>query len=71
MISRWIHGAGVAQHNFRLADKENAENAASIVENMGVKDLSSVELRKFLAGKTVDVQPYINPYDEGMQGNCT
>ena len=58
-------------HNFPLADKENAENAASIVENMGVKDLSSVELRKFLAGKTVDVQPYINPYDEGIQGNCT
>ena len=56
-------------HNYGLADKENAENAATIVQQMGVKDMTPTDLGKFLAGKTVSVQPYMNPYDEGIQGN--
>lgn len=55
-------------HNFGLANKENAENAAQLVQTMGVKDMSPVDLRKFLSGKTVSVSPYINPYDEGIEG---
>ncbi len=55
-------------HNYGLADKENAENAANIIQTMGVKDLSPIALGKYLSGKTVSVQPYINPYDEGIQG---
>ena len=58
-------------YNFGLANKLNAANAANIVRSMGVKDLSAIDLRKFLAGKTVDVQPYINNYDEGMQGSSS
>ena len=57
--------------NFGLADKENAENAANIVMTMGVKDMSAIDLHKFLAGKTVRVQPYINPDDEGIQGSSS
>ena len=57
--------------NFSLADKQNAEHAAELVQTMGVKDLSPVDLQKFLAGKTVEVQPYINPYDEGLQGSSS
>lgn len=57
-------------HNFPIADKENAENAATIVQTMGVKDFSSTDLQKFLAGKTVSVQPYLNPYEEGIEGRC-
>ncbi|HLK29872.1 MAG TPA: insulinase family protein, partial [Puia sp.] len=57
--------------NYSLADKQNAENAAIIAQSMGVKDLSPVDLQKFLAGKTVEVQPYINLYDEGMQGGSS
>jgi len=57
--------------NYGLADKQNAENAAYIVQAMGVKDLSSIDLQKFLAGKTVEVQPYINTYDEGLQGSSS
>ena len=57
--------------NYGLADKENAENAANIVMTMGVKDMSAIELGKFLAGKTVSVQPYINPDDEGIQGSSS
>ena len=38
---------------------------------MGVKDLSPTDLRKFLSGKTANVQPYINNYEEGIQGNSS
>lgn len=58
-------------HNYTLADKENAQNAATIVQQMGVKDITPTDLRKFLAGKTVTVQPYMNPYDEGIQGSSS
>ncbi len=56
---------------FGLENKMNAENAASLVMEMGVKDLSPVDLEKFLAGKTVSVYPYINMYDEGISGNSS
>ncbi|MEI9809329.1 MAG: insulinase family protein [Bacteroidota bacterium] len=58
-------------HKYTLADKENAENAANIVQQMGVKDMSPTDLRKFMAGKTVGVQPYINEDEEGVQGNSS
>lgn len=57
--------------NFGLAEKENADNAASLVDAMGIKDMSSIDLRKFLAGKTVEAQPYMNPYDEGIEGSSS
>jgi zinc protease len=56
---------------YGLDNRENAENAASIVQSMGVMNFTPIDLQKFLAGKTVEVQPYINPYDEGIQGNCS
>jgi len=57
--------------NYPLEDKMNAQNAANIVMAMGVKDMSPLDLRKFLAGKTVSVQPYINDLDDGVQGNSS
>ena len=57
--------------NYGLADKENAENAANIVMTMGVKDLSAIDLQKFMAGKTINVLPYISPDDEGIQGSSS
>ncbi|HTS45912.1 MAG TPA: insulinase family protein [Puia sp.] len=57
--------------NYGLEKKQNAENASFLVQSMGVKDMSPVDLQKFLAGKTVEVLPYINPYDEGIQGDCS
>ena len=56
---------------FPLADKDNAKNAAQIVGVMGVKDMSPTDLEKFLSGKTVDVTPYINDYEEGIQGSSS
>ncbi|WP_336514037.1 M16 family metallopeptidase [Pollutibacter soli] len=57
--------------NFPLENKMNAEAGASMVMEMGVKDLTPVDLEKFLAGKAVSVLPYINMYDEGIEGNSS
>ncbi|MFT4153152.1 M16 family metallopeptidase [Parafilimonas sp.] len=56
--------------NYPLSQKYSAVNAASIVQSMGVSNMSPTELRKFMAGKTAGVQPYINNSEEGIQGNC-
>ena len=56
---------------FALADKDNAKNAAQIVNVMGVKDMSPTDLEKFLSGKTIGVTPYINDHEEGIQGNSS
>jgi len=58
-------------HKYPLADKNNAENAAIIVQQMGVKDMSPTDLEKFMAGKTFSATPYINPDEEGIQGNSS
>jgi len=58
-------------YNYSLADKQNAENAATVVQTMGVAGFTPTNLEKFLSGKTVNVQPYINPTEEGIQGNSS
>jgi zinc protease len=57
-------------HHYPLADKFNAMNAAQVVRAMGIEGFTKTELDKFLAGKTVHVQPYLNPYEDGVEGNC-
>ncbi len=56
---------------FSLSDKDNAKHAADIVNEMGVKDMSPTDLEKFLSGKTVEVFPYINDHEEGIQGSSS
>ncbi len=58
-------------HNYNLTDKQNAEYAANIVTTMGVADFTPTNLEKFLSGKTVNVQPYINADEEGIQGGSS
>lgn len=58
-------------HKYSLVDKENAENAAILVQQMGVKNLSPTDLQKFMAGKTVSAQPYINADEEGIEGSSS
>jgi zinc protease len=58
-------------HKFDLANKDNAQNAANIVREMGVKDMSPTDLKKFMAGKTVSVTPYINNHEEGIEGSSS
>src|SRR5206468_12884660 len=56
---------------FPLEEKDNAKHAAEIVQVMGIKDMSPTDLEKFLSGKTASAQPYINDYDEGIQGGSS
>lgn len=58
-------------HKYPVADKENATNAASIVQQMGVKDMTPVDLRKFMAGKSFSVSPYMNADEEGIEGRSS
>ena len=57
--------------NFSLGDKKNSEKAAPLVQAMGVKDFSPIDLRKFLTGKTINVRPYIDAHDEGIGGTSS
>lgn len=68
LIGAWRWGGW---QRFPLADKDNAKNAAQVVGVMGVKDMSPTDLEKFLSGKTVDVSPYVNDYEEGIQGSSS
>lgn len=68
LMDAWRAGGS---HNYPLADKDNAANAAIIVQQMGVKDMSPTDLQKFMAGKTFSVMPYINPDEDGIQGNSS
>lgn len=68
LMDAWRWGGA---HKFDLKDKNNAANAATIVREMGVKDLSPTDLRKYLAGKTVSVLPYINAHEEGIEGSSS
>ncbi|HWC54089.1 MAG TPA: insulinase family protein, partial [Chitinophagaceae bacterium] len=56
---------------FPLEDKDNAKHAAELVSAMGVKDMSPTDLQKFLSGKTVEVNPYLNDFEEGIQGSSS
>jgi zinc protease len=66
IFDAWRHGGW---QRFPLEDKENSESAAQMVQLMGVKDMSPTDLKKFLAGKTVKVTPYLNPTEEGIEGS--
>lgn len=53
---------------YNIADKFNAGFASAVVTEMGVKDLSPVDLQKYLSGKTVRVSPFISETTEGFNG---
>lgn len=57
--------------NGPLADKQNAKYAAMLVQQMGAGTFSPTDLRKFLAGKSVNVSPYINDHEEGIEGSSS
>jgi len=57
-----------------LADRSSyvaAITASSLIEEGGVGRFSLTQLEKKLAGKAVNVSPWINGLFEGMSGNCT
>jgi zinc protease len=67
-MDAWRYGGS---HNYGLSNRENAMYAARIVQSMGISRFSKPDLDKFLSGKTVSVQPYLNAYEEGIEGKCS
>lgn len=51
-------------------DHQSASNASSIINESGVGEFSSTDLPKLLAGKTVQVSPFIGTLSEGLQGQA-
>lgn len=68
LLDAWRWGGW---QTYPLEDKDNAKHAAEMINVMGVKDMSPTDLQKFLSGKTVEVTPYINDHEEGIQGSSS
>lgn len=56
---------------YPIADKMNATNATTLIQVMGIRDMTPTDLRKFLSGKSVSATPYLNPNDEGIEGSSS
>ena len=67
-MDAWRHG-GYEQYN--INDRYNAQLAAPIVQSMGYASFSPMDLEKFLSGKSLSVTPYLNPSEEGIEGNSS
>lgn len=46
----------------------SASYSAQLVSTSGLGDMSAIDLRKFMTGKTASVRPYVGAYEEGMSG---
>ncbi|OGU56443.1 MAG: hypothetical protein A2X64_03260 [Ignavibacteria bacterium GWF2_33_9] len=59
---------------YSLAETENlfnANTASSIIDKSGLGEFDDVTLQKMLAGKIVNVGPYIYPEEEGLSGSSS
>jgi len=56
---------------YPLEDKYSAENATAIVSSMGFGAFSPTDMRKAMAGKSIAVNPVIDPYTAGFSGNSS
>lgn len=68
LMDAWRWGG---YQKFSLTDKDNAQYSTNIIRDMGVKDMSPSDIRKYLAGKTVTVFPYMNDFEEGIEGRSS
>ncbi|MGC4037853.1 MAG: insulinase family protein [Chitinophagaceae bacterium] len=69
IILNSFHKGGMSKYT--AEDKFSANFAANIVQQTGVGDFSPTDLRKFLAGKTVNVTPRISGLSSGLSGNSS
>jgi zinc protease len=58
-------------HKFPASDKYIATYVTLLVQQMGVKDMSAIDLQKFMAGKSFSATPYINANEEGIEGTSS
>lgn len=49
-------------------DFYSASYSAQIVGSSGLGDMSAIDMRKFMTGKTANVRTYVGAYEEGMSG---
>jgi zinc protease len=68
LMDAWRQGG---YQRFAFDDKENAKMAAQVIQQMGVKDMDPTDLEKFLSGKTIEVSPYLNDHEEGIEGSSS
>lgn len=54
---------------YAAADKYNAQFAVQVVSSMGVGEFSPTDLKKALAGKTVNLAPSIGEISDGFNGS--
>jgi zinc protease len=52
-------------------DYLSANNANDVVENSGLADFDATDLQKVLAGKEVEISPYISDLQQGFSGHST
>lgn len=52
-------------------DYPSALFATSVISESGLNTFSKIELEKLLAGKLVNVSPWIGELDEGLSGQCS
>lgn len=57
--------------NYELKDKFSAENAAMMVGAMGFGEFSPTDMRKAMAGKSVNLNPSIAQYTSGFTGSSS
>src|SRR5690606_40316904 len=50
-------------------DYFSASQAGNLVNSSGVGQFNTVELRKYLTGKNVNISPYISERSEGLAGH--
>ena len=56
---------------YETKDRYSAENAATLVSQMGIGQFTPIDLQKVLAGKNAGVQPRISQMSEGMSGQSS
>jgi zinc protease len=59
------------QSTYGVADKQNANFAATIVQQMGIGDFSPTDLSKYLAGKTASASPGLGRLTSGVTGKSS
>ncbi len=48
-----------------------ASNASSLISGSGIGEFDMIELRKLMAGKVADANPFISTYEEGVSGGAS
>ncbi len=56
---------------YPATDYQSASLASAIVNQAGIGEFNLIQLQKQLAGKQVQVSPYIGELEEGLQGSST